>query len=186
MRITRRGSDSGQSTMNSSPQGKERSMRFRHALVLVIASLYGPAIADTIYKCRDENGVIVFSQSPCGETPDKIEIQEYKKPETIERQETEKSTGEPLQTPRDYNEELRERLKARKWKQREQSLLNRIKALELERDRQIKKINEELRESWDHQENRTRRMRIHAIKDEYRWRIDGAQRELRNHWATKK
>ena len=171
--------------MNSPPPYQRSSTRFCYAIVLIIASLCKPIAADTIYKCRDESGVIIFSQSPCGETLDKIEIQQYKQPDSVNREEIKKSTGEPLTQPRKYNEELRERLKARKWKQKEQSLLNRIKALELERNRQIKKINEELDESWDHQKNRSRQMRIQAITDEFRWKIDGAQRELSNHWATK-
>ncbi len=46
-------------------------------LLLLILILLSPAIfADEIYKCIDEKGKTLFSQRPCGDTAEKIEVRD--------------------------------------------------------------------------------------------------------------
>jgi len=153
-------------------------VRVSFLITLITISSSLPILAETIYKCADKNGVNVFSQTPCGQSPEKIEIREYTPPA--------ESAENKLEQDRSYNEEVKARLEIRKWKLKEASLVNRIKALEQERDRQISVINDEINESWDHQKNRTREMRIESIKGDYRRKIDRAKSNLREHRATER
>jgi len=151
---------------------------FSVVAILAIALYSYCASAATIYKCSGKDGGIVFSQQPCGLILEQIEIETHQSPSEEIREEKEKSTHE------DYNKGLRARLAIKKWERKKKSLQNRIKALEQERDKLIEELNEELDESWDHQANHTRMIRIQAIKDDYRRKIIGAQRDLRNHRET--
>jgi vacuolar-type H+-ATPase subunit I/STV1 len=45
-------------------------MRVLMSCVLAVAC--GPALAQTVYKCTDDYGTVVFSQRPCADDPDKV------------------------------------------------------------------------------------------------------------------
>lgn len=172
-------------------QRKTRLSFFSLASALVIVAYSYDVLAETIYKCHGKDGSVIFSQSPCGKVINKLEIETYEEPATDAK---EVPAVDAPKTPSevennkvydDYNEGLRERLAVKKWNRKRKNLENRMKALEKERDKLISEINEELNDSWDHQENYARRMRIQDIKDEYRLKINDAERALRNHRATK-
>lgn len=131
--------------------------------ILFLFFLPPPSQAE-IYKCVDERGKTAFSQLPCGENAEVVTVK------TVEP-ETTANTGKDASEKRDeYLESLDERskrLKKRKLENQLNNLIGSRDALAGKRDKEIAKLQKDLRDAYDFREKAVIESKIQQVRDRY-------------------
>lgn len=146
-------------------------------LFILLASITSASItAGNIYKCKDENGKTVFSQTQCGD--ESKEISSQVKSSSIYQQ-----TGLGVSVaPQEKDDSPDWYKESQKHRKKQARISQNITSLEYKRDKKIQALEKRMSKTTFKSEQERFRKEIQKVKQEYKRKIDSQYRQhSRNH-----
>ncbi len=147
-------------------------------IIALLPFLLLPVVGQAgIYKCED-NGEVIFSQTPCGNDAEEINVQTYSPPAATAA-DNETAAGEATGTGAAGQEEgVDDFLERRRMERQIASLERDRERLTQERDRKLASIREKVRRTNSRVEAAELKLEAVDVQDEYNQRIVEVMKQL--------